>query len=351
MKKAILIPAYQPDFRLNTLIDELNNAAVASVIIVVNDGSKPNCDEIFDQAAKQDHVVVLKHEINQGKGCAIKTALRYCQKHPELDLFVTVDADGQHQTKDIIHVLAAAALHPASLILGSRSFDESHVPLKSMLGNKITRLITSYLIGQKISDTQTGLRAFDRNTLDKFIKVPGDRYEYEMNMLLYCGKLTIPIEEVVIETIYIDDNSGSHFNPILDSIRIYRQILTFSLISLLSTVLDLSIFTVIIYSLSGNNNILYATVIARIVSVNFNFLMNKTVVFKSRQQWFEHMWKYYTLALLQMLSSYFLVKSVYLFLGSNVVAIKVGVDVMLFLLSYQIQKIFIFRKDTHEKNN
>jgi putative flippase GtrA len=262
---------------------------------------------------------------------------------------VTVDADGQHQTKDIINVLKGAETYPEALILGSRSFDQSQVPLKSKLGNKITRLITSYLIGQKITDTQTGLRAFGKLAMEKFLKVPGDRYEYEMNMLLYCGKLSIPIQEVVIETIYIDDNSASHFNPLLDSIRIYRQILTFSVISLLSTGLDLGVFTVFVYTLKGVDAIFYATVIARLISVNFNFLMNKTVVFKSRQQWFEHMWKYYTLALFQMLTSYFLVKSVFTLIDKNVVIIKIAVDIILFLVSYQIQKILIFRKGPHEQ--
>lgn len=349
MKKAILIPAYQPDFRLNTLIDELNRASVASIIIVVNDGSTPSCDEVFDKVSKQANTLVLTHPMNQGKGRALKTALNYCHDHADLDFFVTVDSDGQHQTKDIIKVLNASEADPEALVLGSRSFDERQVPLKSKLGNKITRLITSYLIGQKITDTQTGLRGFGRNVMEKFLNVPGERYEYEMNMLLYCGKLSIPIKEVVIETIYIDDNSGSHFNPLLDSIRIYRQILTFSLISLLSTLLDLGIFTIFVYTLKGVDAILYATVIARAVSVNFNFMMNKTVVFKSKQQWFQHMWKYYTLAIFQMLSSYLLVKTAYNLLGSNVVGIKILVDVSLFLISYQIQKHLIFRKDTHEK--
>lgn len=344
MKKAILIPAYQPDFRLNTLIDELNRASVASTIIVVNDGSRPDCKPLFAKAAQQQNVVVLTHPINQGKGKALKTALTYCADHPELDLFVTVDADGQHQTKDIINVLDAASVHPEALILGSRSFDESQVPLKSKLGNKITRLITSYLIGQKISDTQTGLRAFGRNTMVKFLKVPGDRYEYEMNMLLYCGKLDIPIKEVLIETIYIDDNAASHFNPLLDSIRIYRQILTFAFVSLSSTALDLGAFTLFVYTLKVNNPILWATILARVISVNFNFISNKTLVFKSQQQWLTHVTKYYTLALFQMLTSYWLVKTAFDWVGSNVVGLKIVVDVGLFLLSYQIQKHFIFKK-------
>jgi len=294
---------------------------------------------------------VLTHTVNQGKGRALKTAFEYCAQQQDLDFFVTVDADGQHQTSDIIKVLDASIHHPDALILGSRSFDESQVPLKSKLGNKITRTITSYLIGQKISDTQTGLRGFGRSAMEKFLKVPGERYEYEMNMLLYCGKLSIPIEEVVIETIYIDDNAASHFNPLLDSIRIYRQILTFSVISLLSTLLDLSVFTLLVFTLKSGDVILYSTVLARVVSVNFNFMMNKTIVFKSKQQWFDHMWKYYTLAVLQMFSSYFLVKSAYTLLGSNVVMIKVMVDILLFLLSYQIQKHLIFRKAPHEKTH
>ena len=344
MKKAILIPAYQPDFRLNVLIDELNSACVASTIVVVNDGSKQECLEIFEKASQQANTIVLTHAVNQGKGRALKTALEYVQQLNELELFATVDADGQHQTKDIINVLNAAEKHPEALILGSRSFDERQVPLKSMLGNKITRAITSYLIGQKITDTQTGLRAFGRSAMEKFMSVPGDRYEYEMNMLLYCGKLNIPIVDVVIETIYIDDNSASHFNPLLDSIRIYRQILTFSLISLVSTGLDLGAFTILVYTLKVADPILWATVIARVISVNFNFMMNKAVVFQSKTQWLSHIVKYYSLAIVQMMTSYLLVKTVYGLAGSNVVGWKVVVDVTLFLLSYQIQKRFIFKK-------
>lgn len=348
MKNAILIPAYQPDFRLNSLIDELNRAQVASIIVVVNDGSLSRCDDIFDKAKTQSNVVVLKHDVNQGKGRALKTAMAYCQQHTDCDHFVTVDADGQHQTKDIAHVLSSAAHAPHALILGARSFDESQVPLKSKLGNKITRLITSYLIGQKITDTQTGLRAFGRSALDKFLNVPGDRYEFEMNMLLYCGKLNIPIHEVPIETIYINDNAASHFNPLLDSIRIYRQILTFSIISLMSTLIDLGAFTLLVYTLKGVDVILVATVIARVISVNFNFFLNKTVVFKSSKQWFDHMIKYYSLAVVQMLSSYYLVKTAHTLLTGNVVLIKVLVDVTLFLVSYQIQKRLIFRKESDE---
>lgn len=351
MKNAIIIPAYQPDFRLNTLIDDLNEAHVASTIVVVNDGSRPDCQAIFDQAASQNHVVVLTHPVNQGKGRAIKTAMTYLKDHPDQDVIVTVDADGQHQTKDIINVLAAAASDPKALIMGARSFDESQVPLKSKLGNKITRLITSYLIGQKITDTQTGLRAFGQQSLDKFLAVPGERYEYEMNMLLYCSKLDIPIKEVVIETIYINDNAGSHFNPLLDSIRIYRQILTFSFISLLSTLIDLGAFTVLVYTVKGVDAILYATVIARVISVNFNFLLNKTVVFKSKESWIQHVLKYYSLAVVQMLCSYYLVKTAHTFLDRNVVLIKVAVDVTLFLISYQIQKHLIFKKTTHEETH
>lgn len=344
MKKAILIPAYQPDFRLNDLIDTLNGNHAADLIVVVNDGSRPECLGIFDKAATQENVVVLTHPVNQGKGRALKTGLQYLSDQADIDLIATVDADGQHQTKDIVNVLNAALERPDALIMGSRSFNESQVPLKSRLGNKITRLITSYLIGQKITDTQTGLRAFGRSALEKFLNVPGERYEYEMNMLLYCGKLDIPIHEVVIETIYIDDNAASHFNPLLDSIRIYKQILTFSVVSLASTGIDLGAFTILVYTLKVTDPILWATVIARLISVNFNFTMNKTVVFKSRSQWREHLIKYYSLAAVQMLSSYLLVKTVYGLVGHSVVGLKVIVDVALFMISYQIQKRFIFKK-------
>jgi glycosyltransferase involved in cell wall biosynthesis len=239
MNIAILIPAYQPDEKLTDVVRSLLQQSDAPIIIV-NDGSRAACLPVFNELTKLEHVTVLTHTVNQGKGRALKTAIAHCLAAGDIDGCVTVDADGQHKPEDVLRMMAALQETPDDLILGSRDFDFSNVPLKSMLGNKITRFITRFIVGQKITDTQTGLRAFSKHAMRQYAGVPGERYEFEMNMLLYAKRFNIKIREIVIETVYLDHNSSSHFNPVLDSIRIYRQIFAFAFSSIASAVLDWS---------------------------------------------------------------------------------------------------------------
>lgn len=347
MNILVIIPAYEPNQRLIDLVNVLAHDARVSRILVVNDGSSTPCELIFHEVSAFPKTIVLTHPVNKGKGAALKTALTEALKEPLETVAVTIDADGQHRPEDMFRVLEEAQRHPDALILGARRFDLANVPLKSRLGNTITRAITSYLIGQRITDTQTGLRAFHRSTFESWIAIPGDRYEYEMNVLLAAGKLGIPLIEVPIETVYLDNNAASHFNPVLDSIRIYKRILRFSLSSLFSTAADLGLFTVLVYTLKVSDPILWATVIARLISVNLNFTLNKTLVFRSQAAWLVTLIKYYGLALIQMLASYLLVKGVYVLVDRQVVLIKIAVDFSLFFVSYWIQKHYIFTQSAH----
>lgn len=342
MTTLVLIPAYEPNQRLIDLVQTLAADARVHRIIVVNDGSSAACEPVFKAVATYPNTTVLTHPVNRGKGAALKTALHEALSAPPDSIAVTIDADGQHRPEDMFKVLEALTKHPDALILGARRFDLSNVPLKSRLGNTITRFITSVLIGQRITDTQTGLRAFHRKNLEALAAIEGDRYEYEMNVLLACGRLNIPIVEVPIETVYLDNNSASHFNPVLDSIRIYKRILRFSASSLLSTAADLGLFSVLVYSLKVEDPILWATVLARLVSVNLNFTLNKTLVFKSQAAWLNALLKYYSLAAVQMMASYLLLKGVYALFNQKVVLLKILVDLFLFVISYQIQKRYVF---------
>jgi glycosyltransferase involved in cell wall biosynthesis len=342
MTTLVLIPAYEPNQRLIDLVQTLAADVRVNRIIVVNDGSSSACDSIFKTVSLFPKTTLLVHPVNRGKGAALKTALQEAKNAPDDSIAVTIDADGQHRPEDMFAVLEALQNHPKALILGARRFDLSNVPLKSRLGNTITRAITSYLIGQRITDTQTGLRAFHYQHLDALAKIEGDRYEYEMNVLLACGKLGIPIIEVPIETVYLDNNAASHFNPVLDSIRIYKRILRFSASSLISTAADLGLFSILVYTLKVQDPIFWATVLARLVSVNLNFTLNKTLVFKSQAAWMSALIKYYSLAAVQMMASYFLLKGVYALFNQKVVLLKILVDLFLFMISYQIQKRYVF---------
>ena len=217
MKTALIIPAYKPGKELLTLLARFQDDATF-LPIVVDDGSGEDFKTIF--GALPPGVTLLRHPVNRGKGAALKTALNYVLEDcPDCAFAVTADADGQHRYEDILRVCATAYDHPDALVLGSRKF-EGEVPLRSRLGNGITRHVFSIASGVKVYDTQTGLRAFVREAVKRFAEVPGDRYEYEINMLLTAAQSGMPVMEHWIETVYLDDNASSHFNPFRDSFKI-----------------------------------------------------------------------------------------------------------------------------------
>lgn len=224
-----LIPAYQPTRLLLDLLEELRAAGM--VPVVIDDGSSPQADPLFSAAA--EYGTVLIHPVNLGKGSALKTGFSYLQERfSEQDfIVVTMDADGQHRVKDALLLWNAAEEHPDTLVLGSRRL-EGEVPLRSRLGNRATRLAYRLSTGVSVADTQTGLRAFSSGLVPRMLAIPGDRYEYEMNVLLLCAKEGIPILELPIATIYLNHNASSHFHTFRDSLRVYREILKFTATSI-----------------------------------------------------------------------------------------------------------------------
>ena len=144
---------------------------------------------------------------------------------PDITGVITADADGQHTVADCLHLAEQLEKGERALYLGSRDFNLENVPPKSRSGNKITSVIFKLLYGQYLPDTQTGLRAFRKEELPFMAEVEGERYEYEMKVLIACSRARIPMIPITIETIYENENEGTHFHPIRDSYRIYKVIL------------------------------------------------------------------------------------------------------------------------------
>lgn len=217
---AIIIPAYNPGECLIELIDKLAENQYAK-IIVINDGSKSK--EIFEKIKHK--AVMLEHTVNQGKGKALKTGFNYCTKNMSNIIgVITVDADGQHAIEDINTIYEKLKIKRDSILLGSRNFDEANIPYRSKFGNKIISKILERKTKINIEDTQTGLRAIPIKYLQELEEISGERFEYETNMLMYCIKNNMQIEEIPINTIYIDKNKHSHFNVFMDSINIYKAV-------------------------------------------------------------------------------------------------------------------------------
>ncbi len=225
--RAALIPAYQPSAFLPDLVKQLYSLDLT--VIVVDDGSGEQYSEIFDKCSP--YALVLRHDKNEGKGHTLKTGLNEIYKrHGTNCAVVTVDADGQHRAEDALKVINLAEQDPSALILGSRVL-EKNTPLRSRFGNTATQWVYRMCTGYSIRDTQTGLRAFTGDLIPILVEIPGERYEYEMNMLLQFARDKRKITEYPIETIYIDNNSASHFDAVKDSVRIYKEILKFSVSS------------------------------------------------------------------------------------------------------------------------
>jgi glycosyltransferase involved in cell wall biosynthesis len=215
-----LIPAYNPTSELKELVGDLLKNGFERVV-VVDDGSEVASKLLFDSLKDKDRVVLLRHAVNLGKGAALKTGLNYIYCHSGADSgVVTLDADGQHLVEDALKVAVALIKHPESLIMGTRVFDKD-VPLRSRIGNVITRHLFRLLTGINLTDTQTGLRGIPKDYIPPLLKIKSNGYEFELDMLIACKYTGVVIVEQTINTVYIDGNRSSYFNPIIDSMKIY----------------------------------------------------------------------------------------------------------------------------------
>ncbi len=343
----VIIPAYEPDEKLNKLIDDLMAAGITD-IVVVDDGSAPEkYGSIFE--ALKGKATLLRHAVNMGKGRALKTAFNYClNEYTDLLGVITADSDGQHSPEDIKKCMDALEKEPSKLILGVRDFDKSGIPARSVFGNKVTSVVMKLLTGISMSDTQTGLRGISSEFMKYLLTEKGERFEFETNMLMDAKELGINIVEVPIRTIYLEENRSSHFNPIKDSIRIYAIFLKFVFSSLSSSVVDIVLFG-IFCSLFRNipmaiGYIMAATVLARIISAAYNFTINYKVVFKGKGNKGAAAAKYLILAVCIMLLSGSLVSFFHgLFPGAPEFAVKIPVDCVLFFLSFLVQREIVYK--------
>lgn len=352
----IIVPALDPDDQLPALLRNLLLDRRLRPIVLINDGSGPAAAPHLTAAAALPGVVRLDHPRNLGKGAALKTAIRYCLEHiPACPGVVTADSDGQHTPTDILATAVALADHPGRLILGVRDFRAPGIPARSRLGNRLSRL-TYRLAGVRVTDTQTGLRGIPRALLPPLLDIPYDRYEFETVMLIEGARRKIPVHEQPIRTVYLNQNRGSHFAPLRDSVRIYRvlwrntmrQMRHFIATALASAALDLLLFSLLFHWLLpglGVPHLLGATLLARVVSALFNYLMNRKYVFQTPGHWDHRSFtRYATLCILLTGASYGGMRLLLpLVPTSRATLLKAGVDLTLFLVSFAVQKGVVFR--------
>ncbi len=355
-KISVVLPSLDPDEKLTAVIDGLLEYGFTHIILI-NDGSKKeNLHYFEDAAAQHPEIRLLHHEVNRGKGAALKTAFAwFLENRPDSLGVVTVDGDNQHHPEDT-RACAMRMMEGGKLVLGVRDFSQPDVPARSRTGNRITSLVFKVFVGMTISDTQTGLRAIPTKDVRTLLDIYGDRFEYETNMLLAMKKYGISFEEVKIRTVYIEENKSSHFRAVRDSWRIYKLILAhffrYSLSSIASALIDTGIFAllsaVLLPIVPEQWLASVATVGARTASSLCNFFLNKKLVFDSTVSTKKALLRYYMIAIPNMLLQAGLTSGIFALLHIPADAhflrtvIYVAVMCVLFIATFVLQQRWVF---------
>jgi glycosyltransferase involved in cell wall biosynthesis len=344
-KICILIPSLNPDENLNELLGGIIKSNWKKIIIV-DDGSTTETKKIFNAIVKKYGITLLTHEVNKGKGASIKTGLDYIKNHEiDSDGLITVDADGQHLVKDIIRIANSSVNNINDVIFGVRMFGKS-TPFASMFGNKVTQFLLHSINSIAISDSQTGLRYLPKFLLDDLLNLPSNRYDYELDCLITIKNLNVNIIQVQIETVYIEDNKGSHFKGLLDSSKVLLILVRHSIISLSCFGFDIFLFALFF---SYSESVLFATFMARLIVLPFYFIANKFVAFRSFSgiKIIREIVIYLFLVVLVAFLSAILLKLIEGYALHTILMLKVIVDTCLFFFAFYVQKNVIFKKITH----
>ena len=333
----VLIPAFQPDARLPRLILELHRADPSSKIVVVDDGSGQKFSDIFEASATAG-AHVISYENNRGKGYALREGFTWIRDVAGdlSECVVTADADGQHTLNDIFRV-GRTCTDTGTSVLGVREF-VGHVPARSRIGNTATSALFWLATGWKLKDTQTGLRAFPVALLPALLEVQGDRYEYELRVLLHLAKFRHPVTQIPIETIYEAGNPTSHFRPLQDSARIWAPLLKFAASSGVATVIDY-VLVLVLNALTGA--LFFPVIAARLVSASVNFAMNRRVFEATGVSLRRSALRYAALAVAVVAGSYTML-AVLTGIGMPLWIAKIIADTTMYLVSYSAQSRYVF---------
>ncbi|MBL8222941.1 MAG: bifunctional glycosyltransferase family 2/GtrA family protein [Bryobacterales bacterium] len=337
----LLIPAYQPGPDLPQLVRSIlaETRGIINRAVVVNDGSNAKCDPIFEDVRTVEGVEVIANAINLGKGAALKYGFNHIlSTDPSVTGIVTADADGQHLPKDIAETARAHASNPTALILGARAF-QGEVPLRSRIGNSLTRAVFRIFTGLALSDTQTGLRVWPRAQCLEALRLPFNGYEFEFEHLVRASRSAI--QEVPIATVYQAGNPTSHFNPVRDSLRIYFVFLRYSASAVLAAVLDSTVFSI---ALLRTGDLLTSQIAGRTLATLVAFFVLRHIVFRSTEQAWKSLLRFVVLVVVSGAVSLRLIEAL-VEGGIAPLSAKLLSEGTLFVANFAVQRTLIFRRE------
>lgn len=219
-KTYIVIPAFNEERVICDVIEEIKKAGYGN-IIVVDDGS---ADNTFQKADEIEGVIALRHKLNRGKGAATKTGIE-AAKLLGADIIVTMDGDGQHDPADIHNLTDPIVKNHCDVVLGSRLHNPDGMPWYKIWQNRIGNVITWYLFGLWVTDSQSGFRAYSRHAAE-VINTRGDRYEYDSEVIREIYTYRLKYLEVPIKVRYTEYSMGKvHKQGLINGVKTFYKML------------------------------------------------------------------------------------------------------------------------------
>ncbi len=212
-KVLVIIPAFNAGRTIGELVERLAEHVARSDILVIDDGATDDTGEL----ARSAGVSVMKHSVNKGKGAALKTGFRHALA-AGYEAVLTLDADLQHDPDYVPEFLRQGAAGGYDIVIGTRQ-RTPEMPRKRVIANFTSSVIISLLAGALIRDSQSGYR-WIRTDILRRLRLRGDRYDLESEILLGVGRIGGAIGEISVPTIY--GESSSFVNPLVDAARILR---------------------------------------------------------------------------------------------------------------------------------
>ncbi len=338
---AFVIPAYNPNENLLNVVKGLREES-SNYIFIVDDGSKEETKYIFNKLKElnDSRLIILEHAINMGKGAALKSAFNYILvNYPQIAGVVTLDSDGQHSIKDCLAIEEELKKNPKAFVLGYRTFSKD-IPLRSYIGNNISKFIYRVILGYNFKDTQTGLRGISKDFMKECLKITSNRFEFETEQLAYAAN-HLKIVEMPIKTIYIENNKTSSFRPLVDSFKIYFVLLRYALSSIITAIVDFIVFIISIYF---GSSVFVANMLARTVSIGVQFKLLDNYVFYTKSSFLSFILFALYVYIMGAISATLQV-AVIEYLSLSVIIAKVLVEGFLFFVNFAFLRLYLFTKE------
>jgi glycosyltransferase involved in cell wall biosynthesis len=213
---AVIIPALNAERTVPRVIDAARQQL--EPVVVIDDGSHDRTGEVSRAAG----ATVLRHEVNRGKGAALKTGFAWAMGHG-FDAVITLDADGQHLPSEIPKFVAERRASEADLIVGGRSHLFGEMLPRRRNANRFSAWSISKCAGVEITDSQSGFRLYSAKLIRE-VPLRADGFDMESEVLVRAGRAGYRIVTIPIALGFVDGISTSHYRPLVDTLRIARTV-------------------------------------------------------------------------------------------------------------------------------